>query len=94
MDPKKGGKLFIVLMISLVAFGCGSFANVLNSGANIAPGLVPSSFALVNDQQIMTIGDSSFDPVYVLRHYTKNATNTTNNTTKASNRLSDTQNRT
>ena len=39
MNTRKMGKIFIVLMISLIAFGCGSCANALNEGNDITNGL-------------------------------------------------------
>jgi hypothetical protein len=80
MNSRKAGKLFIVLMISLVAFGFGSCANVLNSGNDITFGIVPSIFASSNNnQQISTIGDPSFQPVHLMKQY-YNTTNSTNST--------------
>ena len=80
MNSRKAGKLFIVLMISLVAFGFGSCANVLNSGNDITFGIVPSIFASNNNnQQISTIGDPSFQPVHLMKQY-YNTTNSTNST--------------
>ena len=89
MNSKKAGKLFIVLMISLIAFGFGSCANVLNSGNDITFGILPSIFASDNSQQISTIGDPSFEPVHVMRQFynTTNSTNSTpvNNTSNSTN---------
>lgn len=91
MNSKKAGKLFIVLMISLIAFGFGSCANVLNSGNDITFGFLPSLFTSNNGQQISTIGDPSFEPVHVMRQFYNNSTNstpvtniTTNSTTNSS----------
>ena len=42
MNTRKMGKIFIVLMISLIAFGCGSCVNALNAGNDITNGLIPS----------------------------------------------------
>jgi hypothetical protein len=80
MNSKKAGKLFIVLMVSLIAFGFGSLANVLNSGNDITFGTLPSISASNNDQQISTIGDPSFEPAHVMRQFYNNSTNTTNST--------------
>jgi hypothetical protein len=89
MNSRKAGKLFIVLMISLIAFGFGSCANVLNSGNDITFGILPSIFASDNSQQISTIGDPSFEPVHVMRQFynTTNSTNSTpvNNTSNSTN---------
>ncbi|MGB9979617.1 hypothetical protein [Methanobacterium sp.] len=89
MNSRKAGKLFIVLMISLIAFGFGSCANVLNSGNDITSGLLPSMFASNNNGQISTIGDPSFEPTHLMRQYynTTNSTNSTqvNNTSNSTN---------
>lgn len=80
MDSGKKGKLFAVLMISLIAYGLGSCVNVLNSGNDVTSGILPSTFALDNEQQITAIDDPSFEPVHVKRYY-YNSTNSTLNTT-------------
>jgi hypothetical protein len=80
MNSRKVGKLFIVLMISLVAFGFGSIANALDSGNGIISGILPSSFTSDNGQQISVIDDSSFKPVHVMRQFYNNTTNVTNST--------------
>lgn len=70
-------------MISLVAFGFGSYANVLNSGNDITFGILPSLFSSNNNnQQVSTIGDPSFEPVHVMRQFynTTNSTPVVNNT--------------
>ena len=90
MNPRKAGKLFIVLMISLIAFGLGSCANVLNSGNDITSGMLPSMIASNTNEQISTIGDPSFEPVHLMRQFynTTNSTNSTpvtNNTGNSSN---------
>ena len=74
------GKIFIVLMISLIAFGCGSCVNALNAGNDITNGLIPSSITLPNQEQISVIGDPSFNPIHVMRHFYNNTTNSTNTT--------------
>lgn len=79
MNPRKAGKLFIVLMISLIAFGLGSCANVLNSGNDITSGMLPSMIASNTNEQISTIGDPSFEPVHLMRQFYNN-TNSTNST--------------
>lgn len=91
MNPKKAGKLFIVLMISLVAFGFGSCANALNSGNDVTSGILPSTLASNNEQQISTINDSSFEPVHVMRHF-YNTTNSTNSTRTITNTTNSTEN--
>ncbi|MGB9936863.1 MAG: hypothetical protein ACPK7O_04030 [Methanobacterium sp.] len=80
MNTAKIGKVFIVLMVSLVAFGCGSFANVLNAGNDVTNGLIPSTFAFSSNEQILQIEDPSFEPVHIMRHFYNNTTNLTNST--------------
>ena len=84
MNPRKAGKLFIVLMISLIAFGFGSYANALNSGNDITSGIVPSMIKSNTNEQISTVGDPSFEPVYLMRQFYNitNSTNSTKNSTK------------
>lgn len=79
MNPRKAGKLFIVLMISLIAFGFGSCANALNSGNDVTSGILPSMIASNSNEQISTIGDPSFEPAHVMKQ-TYNITNSTNST--------------
>lgn len=80
MNSGKKGKLFAVLMISLIAYGLGSCVNVLNSGNDVTYGILSSTFALDNEQQITAIDDPSFEPVHVKKHY-YNSTNSTLNAT-------------
>ena len=84
MNPRKAGKLFIVLMISLIAFGFGSCANALNSGNDITSGIVPSMIKSNTNEQISTVGDPSFEPVYLMKQFYNmtNSTNSTKNSTK------------
>jgi len=84
MNSGKKGKLFAVLMVALVAFGFGSCANILNSGNDVISGLLPSSFALDNGNQMAVMDDPSFEPVHVKRHF-YNMTNSTNMTSNVSN---------
>lgn len=81
MNNRKMGKIFIVLMISLIAFGFGSCANAVNGGNDITSGLIPSSFAWNTQEEVSVISDSSFEPVRIIRHYYNNTTNSTNSTT-------------
>lgn len=74
MDSKKKGKVFIVLIISLIAFGVGSCVNAINAGNDITSGLLPSTLTLDNEQQVKVIDDSSFNPVHVMRHFYNNTT--------------------
>jgi hypothetical protein len=80
MNNRKMGKIFIVLMISLVAFGFGSCANAVNGGNDITKGMIPSSFAWNNQDQVSIISDSSFDPIRITKHFYNNTTNSTNST--------------
>ncbi len=80
MSPKKSGTLFIVLMISLVAFGVASTMNIANIGTNLDTSLIPSNLTMSSPQQITTIGDPSFQPDYITNHIIINTTNTTNKT--------------
>jgi len=82
MNPKTAGRLFIVLMIALVAYGFASSANALNIGTDLGVGLFPSNFNFENGQKISEIGDPSYTPVTVVRRITINITNVTNNTNK------------
>ena len=82
MNPKKTGRLFIVLMIALLAYGFASSANALNIGSDIGVGLFPSYFNFESGQKISEIGDPSFTPVTVIRRIPINITNITNNTNK------------
>jgi len=81
MNPKKSGTVFIVLMISLIAFGVSSTMNIADIGTNLGVGLIPSNLSFSNQQQITAIGDPSFEPAYINKHIIINTTNTTNNTT-------------
>jgi hypothetical protein len=78
MNPRKAGAVFIVLMVALIAYGCASFANVIDVGDSIGTGIIPSNLSLNNEQTISTIGDNSFKPVYVNKRTVVNVTNTTN----------------
>jgi hypothetical protein len=77
MNPKKSGTLFIVLMISLIAFGVASSANVANVGSNLIGGIIPTNLSLNSQQQITTISDTSFNPVYINKRVVVNLTNST-----------------
>lgn len=80
MNPRKTGTVFIVLLIALVAYGCGSFANALGLGGDLGVGIFPSNFSFNNQQQITQINDASFEPVSLVKHIVVNTTNTTTNT--------------
>ena len=85
MNTRKMGKMFIVLMISLLAFGCGSCVNALTAGNNITSGIIPSSINLNTPEQISVMEDPSFNPVHVIRHFYNNTTNSTNSTNVTNN---------
>ncbi len=81
MNNRKMGKIFIVLMISLIAFGFGSCVYAINGGNDYINGLIPSLFAWNTSEQISTIGDSAFEPVRLIKHvYNNTTTNVTNAT--------------
>ena len=67
MNPKKSGTLFIVLMIALIAFGIASAANVANMGNDQLKGLTLPNLNLNNQEQITTIGDPNYQPVYITK---------------------------
>ncbi|MGB9199914.1 hypothetical protein [Methanobacterium sp.] len=87
MNPKKSGTLFIVLMIALLAFGVASAVNVTKIGNEQLSSLTIPKLNLNNQEQITTIGDPNFQPVYITKRIVLNVTNNTtviptNNTTK------------
>ncbi len=87
MNPKKSGTLFIVLMIALLAFGVASAVNVTKIGNEQLSSLTIPKLNLNNQEQITTIGDPNFQPVYITKRMVLNVTNNTtviptNNTTK------------
>lgn len=75
MNSKKRGKLFAVLMVALIAYGIGSSVSILTSDSISLE--IPSVLAS-EQQQISTIGDPDFNPVWLKRQ----VINITNNTTK------------
>ncbi len=86
MNPKKSGTVFIVLMIALIAFGVASAANVANIGNDQLKGITLPNLNLNNQEQITTIGDPNYQPVYITKRAVLNVTNNTtviltNNTT-------------
>ncbi len=82
LNAKKKGKLFAVIMIALIAYGCGSFMNLVTAGSVDVELPTISS----EEQQISTIGDPDFDPVWLKRQAVINTTNTpTNNSSNHSN---------
>ena len=86
MNPKKSGTLFIVLMIALIAFGVASAVNITNIGNEQLSSITIPKLNLSSQEQITTIGDPNFQPVYITKRIVLNVTNTsvisTNNTTK------------
>ncbi|HMK53670.1 MAG TPA: hypothetical protein VK444_02725 [Methanobacteriaceae archaeon] len=81
MKPQKTGKLFIVLLIALVAYGFASGAHALGVATDLGTDLIPSDLNLAGDQKISEISDPSFKQVYIIRK-ALNITNTTNSTVK------------
>ncbi len=77
MNPKKSGTMFIVLMIALIAFGVASAANVANIGNDQLKGLTLPNLNLNNQEQITTIGDPNYQPVYITKRIVLNVTNNT-----------------
>jgi flagellar basal body-associated protein FliL len=77
MNPKKSGTMFIVLMIALIAFGVASAANVANIGNDQLKGLTLPNLNLNNQEQITTIGDPNYQPVYITKRIILNVTNNT-----------------
>ncbi|HEX7467842.1 MAG TPA: hypothetical protein VF324_04540 [Methanobacterium sp.] len=77
MNPKKSGTMFIVLMIALIAFGVASAANVANIGNDQLKGLTLPNLNLNNQEQITTIGDPNYQPVYITKRVILNVTNNT-----------------
>ena len=86
MNPKKSGTLFIVLMIALIAFGVASAVNITNIGNEQLSSITIPNLNLSSQEQITTIGDPNFQPVYITKRTVLNVTNTsvipTKNTTK------------
>jgi hypothetical protein len=83
LNSKKRGKLFAVVMVALIAYGLGSSVSFLTSDSISLE--IPSVLAS-EQQQIGTIGDPDFKPVWLKRQ----ALNITNNTTKPSNSTNNT----
>ena len=77
MNSKKRGKLFAVLMVCFIAYGIGSSASLLISDTISLE--VPSVLA-AEQQQISTIGNPNFEPVWLKQQIIKNITNDTNTT--------------
>ena len=86
MNPKKSGTLFIVLMVALIAFGVASAVNITHIGNEQLSSITIPKLNLSSQEQITTIGDPNFQPVYITKRIVLNVTNTTviptNNTTK------------
>jgi hypothetical protein len=85
LNSKKNGKLFAVLMIAVIAYGCGSFMSLVTAGSvDIELPTISS-----DEQQISTIGDPDFYPVWLKKQGVTNVTNTsTNNSTNQTNKSS------
>jgi hypothetical protein len=80
MSPKKNGRIFIILMIALVAFGFGSAAHAFGLAQDFGTDLIPSDLFTTGAQQISEISDPSFNPVYLTKRVIVNTNNTTNTT--------------
>jgi hypothetical protein len=78
MKPQKNGKLFIVLMIALLAYGFASGVHALGIGEDVGNDLITSDLDLSGDQKISEVSDPSFKQVYL----TRRAVNVTNTTPK------------
>jgi hypothetical protein len=78
MKPQKNGKLFIVLMIALLAYGFASGVHALGIGEDVGNNLITSDLDLSGDQKISEVSDPSFKQVYL----TRRAVNVTNTTPK------------
>ena len=76
MKPQKYGKLFIVLMIALLAYGFASGVHALGIGENVGKNLLASDWSLSGDQKISEVSDPSFKPAKLNRRVV-NVTNTT-----------------
>ena len=81
MNPKKSGAVFIILMVALLAYGFGSFVNVVGVGNDVDIAGIMPDLNLTGSEQISTMGDTSFKPA----HFQKMVLNVTNNTTVVSN---------
>lgn len=84
LNSKKRGKLFAVLMVAVIAYGLGSTVSLFTSDSISLE--IPSVLA-ADQQQISTIGDPNFNPVWLKKKAINNVTNntttiinTTNNT--------------
>jgi len=68
-------------MVALLAYGFGSFVNVVGVGNDVDIAAIMPDLNLTGSEQISTIGDTSFKPA----HIQKMVLNVTNNTTVVSN---------
>lgn len=78
LNSRKQGKLFAVLMFALLAYGLGSCVSLFTTDSITLE--LPQVLA-ADQQQISTIGDPNFKPVWIKRHIIVNVTNNTNNNT-------------
>jgi hypothetical protein len=77
MKPQKYGKLFIVLMIALLAYGFASGVHALGIGEDVGDNLITSDLGLSGDQKISEVSDPSFNPTYLNQRVVVNVTNAT-----------------
>ena len=77
MKPQKYGKVFIVLMIALLAYGFASGVHALGIGEDVGDNLISSDLSLSGDQKISEISDPSFNPTNLNRRVVINVTNAT-----------------
>lgn len=68
-------------MVALLAYGFGSFVNVVGVGNDVDIAGIMPDLNLTGSEQISSIGDTSFKPA----HIQKMVLNVTNNTTVVSN---------
>jgi hypothetical protein len=85
MSPKKNGRIFIILMIALVAYGFGSAVHASGFAPEFGMNILPDDLYMGGAQQISEISDPSFDPVYLNKRVIVNTTNSTNSTRNNSN---------
>ncbi|WJI08995.1 hypothetical protein FGU46_02275 [Methanobacterium sp. CWC-01] len=87
MKPQKNGKLFIILLIALLAYGFASGVHALGIGEDVGDNLITSDLSLSGDQKISEVSDPSFKPTYLNRR----AVNVTNTTTPKNTTTNQTQ---
>jgi hypothetical protein len=89
MSPKKTGRIFIILMIALTAYGFGSAMHAFGLAQDFGTDLLPADLYMGNVQQISEISDPAFVPVTLnKRIIVINTTNNTNGTRNNSSNIS------